>query len=120
MFNQLVLQINPIITAIASLLMGPLALSIHWQGPWVFLAATAVSAVGYSLLFPGGLALINGAIPTERRFRPSICSPICRLAQPPLSLALSPHTTRAWPLPQSARAFQRWYKVVAARPSAKA
>jgi len=47
--------------------MGLLALSIHWQGLWIFLAATAVSGVGYSLLFLGGLALINSAIPTERR-----------------------------------------------------
>ena len=33
----------------------------------IFLSATAVSGSGYSLLFLGGLALINDAVPTERR-----------------------------------------------------
>jgi MFS family permease len=47
--------------------MALLALSVHWQGLWIFLAATAVSGSGYSLLFLGGLALINSAVPTERR-----------------------------------------------------
>ena len=47
--------------------MGLLALSVAWHGLLIFLAATAVSGVGYSLLFLGGLALINGAVPTEHR-----------------------------------------------------
>ena len=47
--------------------MGLITLSVHWQGLWIFLAATAVSGGGYSLLFLGGLALVNGAVPTERR-----------------------------------------------------
>jgi MFS family permease len=47
--------------------MGLLALSVAWHGLSIFLAATAVSGVGYSLLFLGGLALINSAVPAERR-----------------------------------------------------
>jgi predicted MFS family arabinose efflux permease len=47
--------------------MGLLALSVAWHGLSIFLAATAVSGVGYSLLFIGGLALVNGAVPTEQR-----------------------------------------------------
>jgi MFS family permease len=47
--------------------MGLLAFSVAWHGLWIFLAATAMSGVGYSLLFLGGLALINGAVATERR-----------------------------------------------------
>ncbi|WP_136618629.1 MULTISPECIES: MFS transporter [Mesorhizobium] len=54
--------------AIASAVgMGLLALSVAWHGLWIFLAATAMSGVGYSLLFLGGLTLINGAVATERR-----------------------------------------------------
>ncbi|CAN7577541.1 MFS transporter [Mesorhizobium sp. LjNodule214] len=47
--------------------MGLLALSVALHGLALFLAATAVSGIGYSLLFLGGLALINRAIPTEHR-----------------------------------------------------
>jgi len=47
--------------------MGLLALSVAWHGLLSFLAATAMSGVGYSLLFLGDLALINGAIAVERR-----------------------------------------------------
>ena len=47
--------------------MGLLALSVAWHGLWIFLAATAMSGVGYSLLFLGGLALISGAVATEHR-----------------------------------------------------
>jgi MFS family permease len=43
--------------------MGLLALSVAWHGLSIFLAATAMSGIGYSLLFLGGLALINGAVP---------------------------------------------------------
>jgi hypothetical protein len=42
---------------------GPVA----WHELWIFLAATATSGVGSSLLFLGGMALINGAVATERR-----------------------------------------------------
>jgi MFS family permease len=44
-----------------------LALSVARHGLAMFLAATAVSGVGYSLLFIGGLALINSAVPTDHR-----------------------------------------------------
>jgi predicted MFS family arabinose efflux permease len=44
-----------------------LALSVAWHGLSLFLAATAMSGVGYSLLFLGGLALINGAVTTQHR-----------------------------------------------------
>lgn len=47
--------------------MGLLALSVAWRGLSIFLAATAMSGAGYSLLFLGGLALINGAIPAQHR-----------------------------------------------------
>jgi len=47
--------------------MGLLAWSVAWRGLWIFLAATAISGVGYSLLVLGGLALINGAVAHERR-----------------------------------------------------
>jgi predicted MFS family arabinose efflux permease len=47
--------------------MGLIAFSVAWHGLWIFLAATAMSGVGYSLLFFGGLALINGAVATDRR-----------------------------------------------------
>jgi hypothetical protein len=47
--------------------MGLLALSVAWHGLWIFLAATAMSGVGYSLLFLGGLAMINAAVATKRR-----------------------------------------------------
>jgi hypothetical protein len=47
--------------------MGLLALSVAWRGLLIFLAATAMSGIGYSLLFLGGLALINGAVPAQRR-----------------------------------------------------
>ena len=47
--------------------MGLLAVSVAWQGLAIFLAATAMSGAGYSLLFLGGLASINGAVPTEHR-----------------------------------------------------
>jgi MFS family permease len=44
-----------------------LALSVACHGLSIFLAATAVSGIGYCLLFIGGLALINSAVPTEHR-----------------------------------------------------
>jgi predicted MFS family arabinose efflux permease len=47
--------------------MGLLALSVAWHGLSIFLAATAMSGAGYSLLFLGGLALINGAVPAQHR-----------------------------------------------------
>jgi MFS family permease len=47
--------------------MGLLALSVAWHTLWIFLAATAMSGAGYSLLFLGGLALINGAVSAEHR-----------------------------------------------------
>ena len=47
--------------------MGLLALSVAWHELSIFLAATAISGVGYSLLFLGGLALIDGAVAAERR-----------------------------------------------------
>ena len=47
--------------------MGLLALSVAWHELGIFLAATAMSGVGYSLLFLGGMALINGTVATERR-----------------------------------------------------
>jgi hypothetical protein len=47
--------------------MGLLACSVAWHGLWIFLAATAMSGVGYSLLFLGGLALISGAAPAQHR-----------------------------------------------------
>jgi hypothetical protein len=46
---------------------GLLAFSVAWQGLAIFLAATAMSGAGYSLLFLGGLASINGAVLTEHR-----------------------------------------------------
>jgi len=47
--------------------MGLLALSVAWHELSIFLAATALSGAGYSLLFLGGLALINGAVPAQHR-----------------------------------------------------
>jgi MFS family permease len=47
--------------------MALLALSVAWHGLSIFLAATALSGAGYSLLFLGGLALINGAVPAQHR-----------------------------------------------------
>jgi predicted MFS family arabinose efflux permease len=47
--------------------MGLLAVSVAWQALWILLAATAISGAGYCLLFLGGLALINGAVPSEHR-----------------------------------------------------
>lgn len=47
--------------------MGLLALSVAWHGLSIFLAATGMSGAGYSLLFLGGLALINGVIPAQHR-----------------------------------------------------
>jgi hypothetical protein len=47
--------------------MGLLALSVAWHGLSIFLAATAMSGAGYNLLFLGGLALINGAVPAQHR-----------------------------------------------------
>ncbi|PZV36375.1 hypothetical protein B5V02_21570 [Mesorhizobium kowhaii] len=47
--------------------MGLLACSVAWHGLSIFLAATAVSGIGYSLLFLGGLALINSAVPAGHR-----------------------------------------------------
>ena len=42
---------------------GPVA----WHELWIFLAATTMSGVSSSLLFLGGMALINAAVATERR-----------------------------------------------------
>jgi MFS family permease len=47
--------------------MGLLACSVAWHELWIFLAATAMSGVGYSLLFLGGLALISGTAPAQHR-----------------------------------------------------
>jgi MFS family permease len=47
--------------------MSLLATSVGLHGLFIFLAATAMAGVGYSLLFRGGLALINGAAPAQHR-----------------------------------------------------
>jgi MFS family permease len=47
--------------------MGLLALSVAWHGLSIFLAATALSGAGYSLLFIGGLALISSSVPAKHR-----------------------------------------------------
>ena len=47
--------------------MGLLAVFAAWQGLRILLAATAMRGVGYSLLFLDGLAVINGAVPTQHR-----------------------------------------------------
>jgi predicted MFS family arabinose efflux permease len=47
--------------------MGLIAVSVAWHGLSIFLAATAMAGVGYSLLFRGGLALINGVAPAQHR-----------------------------------------------------
>jgi MFS family permease len=47
--------------------MGLLAVSVAWHGLLIFLAATAMAGVGYSLLFRGGFALINGVAPAQHR-----------------------------------------------------
>jgi hypothetical protein len=63
--------------------MGLLVFSVAWHELWIFLAATAMSGVGYGLLFLGGMALVNGTVATERRgggSRLSICWHICRSA----------------------------------------
>jgi MFS family permease len=47
--------------------MALLAIAVARHHLPVFLAATAISGVGYSLLFFGGLATINSAAPAEHR-----------------------------------------------------
>jgi predicted MFS family arabinose efflux permease len=47
--------------------MGLLAVSVARHGLLIFLAATAMAGIGYSLLFRGGLALINGVAPEQQR-----------------------------------------------------
>ena len=47
--------------------MGLLAVSVAWHALSIFLAATAMAGIGYSLLFLGGLALVNDAVPAQRR-----------------------------------------------------
>jgi hypothetical protein len=44
-----------------------LTLAVTQHELWIFLAATSTAGVGYSLLFLGGLELINLAAPPERR-----------------------------------------------------
>jgi MFS family permease len=47
--------------------MGLLALAVARHELAIFLAATAIAGVGYSLLVVGGLALIGGAVPERQR-----------------------------------------------------
>ena len=47
--------------------MGLLALAVVRHELAIFLAATAIAGVGYSLLVVGGLALIGGAVPERQR-----------------------------------------------------
>jgi predicted MFS family arabinose efflux permease len=47
--------------------MALFAVSVHWHELSLFLAATATAGVGYSLLFLGGLEMINAAAPAQRR-----------------------------------------------------
>ena len=54
--------------AIASVIsMALLALAVTQHELWIFLAATSTAGVGYSLLFLGGLEVINLAASPERR-----------------------------------------------------
>jgi hypothetical protein len=47
--------------------MGLLALAVARHELSIFLAATAIAGVGYSLLVVGGLALLGGAVPERQR-----------------------------------------------------
>jgi MFS family permease len=47
--------------------MGLLSLAVVRHNPWIFLLATAVAGVGYSLLFLSGLRVINAAAPEDQR-----------------------------------------------------
>jgi predicted MFS family arabinose efflux permease len=47
--------------------MGLLALSVARQGLPIFLAATTIAGIGYSLLVLGGLALLGGAVAERQR-----------------------------------------------------
>jgi MFS family permease len=47
--------------------MGLLGLAVARHELAIFLAATAIAGVGYSLLVVGGLALIGGAVPERQR-----------------------------------------------------
>ncbi len=47
--------------------MALFAVSVHRHELSLFLAATATAGVGYSLLFLGGLEMINAAAPAQRR-----------------------------------------------------
>lgn len=51
----------------STLAMALLALSVVYHGLGIFLMATASAGAGYSLLFLGGLAVINAAAPPEHR-----------------------------------------------------
>ena len=53
------------IASVAS--MGLLALSVARQGLPIFLAATTIAGIGYSLLVLGGLALLGGAVQERQR-----------------------------------------------------
>lgn len=60
--------LSMILGAIASAVgMALLALSVVWHGLWLYLAANAMTGVGYGLLFLGGLALLNSATPAQHR-----------------------------------------------------
>jgi predicted MFS family arabinose efflux permease len=47
--------------------MALLAMAVAWHDLRIFLAATATSGMGYSLLFLGGLDIISGTAPVHRR-----------------------------------------------------
>jgi predicted MFS family arabinose efflux permease len=47
--------------------MGLMALAVHKHALCVFLAATATAGVGYSLLFVGGLKVVNRTAPAQHR-----------------------------------------------------
>jgi MFS family permease len=53
--------------AISAAGMAMLAAAVAWHHLPIFLAATAISGAGYSLLFFGGLEMINSAAPPEHR-----------------------------------------------------
>src|SRR5882724_2383482 len=53
--------------AVSAASMALFAVSVHRHELSLFLAATATAGVGYSLLFLGGLEMINAAAPAQRR-----------------------------------------------------
>ncbi|MFJ2363769.1 MFS transporter [Pseudomonas sp. NPDC087697] len=61
-------RLSMILGSIASAVgMALLALSVVWHALWLYLAANAMTGVGYGLLFLGGLALLNCATPAQHR-----------------------------------------------------